>query len=67
MHMARLIIWVVVGLLALSFFGVSLRGLVENPTNQDNLSFLKTMLDMGWDWLSAWITSMWDMLTGWMH
>jgi hypothetical protein len=47
--MVRLIIWVVVGLLALSFFGISLRALYESPTNQENLSFLGQMLAMGWN------------------
>lgn len=52
--MVRLIIWLVVGLLALSFFGVSLRALVESPTNQENLSFLSMLLHNGWGALVAW-------------
>lgn len=52
--MVHLIVWVVVGLLALSFFGVSLRALVDNPTNQDNVSFLVTMLEMGWGYIETW-------------
>lgn len=52
--MVHLIIWAVVGLLALSFFGISLRALVDNPTNQDNVSFLMIMLDMGWNHIEAW-------------
>ncbi|HYD93569.1 MAG TPA: hypothetical protein VEB18_03930 [Candidatus Paceibacterota bacterium] len=63
--MIRLVIWIVVGLLALSFFGVSLRALVENPTNQDNLSFLSDMVEMGWDYIVAWFTSIWEAATWW--
>jgi len=53
--MAHLIIWVVVGLLALSFFGVSLRSLIESPTNQENVSFLSQLLHQGWVTVSAWL------------
>ncbi|MBY0110437.1 hypothetical protein K2Y00_00295 [Patescibacteria group bacterium] len=58
--MTRLIIWIIVGLLALSFFGISLRGLVDSPTNQDNVSFLTQMLNAGWDIISAWAEDLWD-------
>lgn len=58
--MVRLIIWVVVGLLALSFFGISLRGLVENPTNQDNLSFVFAMVESGWHMILAWLSTIPD-------
>lgn len=64
--MVRLIIWVVIGLLALSFFGVSLRALVENPTNQDNVSFLGIMLENGWDYLVAWFESLLAPFASWM-
>lgn len=62
--MARLIIWIVIGLLALSFFGISLRGLVENPTNQDNLSFVFAMVDSGWSMIKMWLFDMWDIVRG---
>ena len=58
--MTRLIIWIIVGLLALSFFGISLRGLVDSPTNQDNVSFLTQMLNAGWDMISTWVEDLWD-------
>lgn len=47
--MLRLIIWVIVGLLALSFFGVSLEALYNSPTNQNNLSFLTRLFMEGWN------------------
>lgn len=61
--MIRLIIWVIVGLLALSFFGISLRALVDNPTNQDNLSFLTNLLEQGWDYIVAWVEGIIDSLS----
>ena len=52
--MVKLIIWIIIGLLALSFFGISLRALATSPTNQDNVSFLLDTLKIGWDYLIAW-------------
>lgn len=64
-RMLHLIVWVVIGLLALSFFGISLRALVDNPTNQDNMEFLTSTLAMGWDYIQAWFAQVWASLTGW--
>lgn len=47
--MVRLIIWVIVGLLALSFFGISLESLYNSQTNQENISFLGQLLGRGWN------------------
>ena len=54
MDLIKLIVWIIVGLLALSFFGISLRALVDTPTNQDNVEFLITTLQMGWDYIVSW-------------
>ena len=51
--MLKLIFWVVVGLLALSFFGISLRSLVESPQTQDNFSFMAALLTDGWHHIQA--------------
>ena len=55
--MIRLIVWIVIGLLALSFFGISLRAIAGSPTNQDNIAFLVSVLKDGWDYISAWLHS----------
>lgn len=57
MDLIKLLVWIFIGLLALSFFGISLRALVDNPTNQDNLEFLMTTLSMGWDHITAWFAN----------
>lgn len=54
MDLVKLIVWIFIGLLALSFFGISLRALVDNPTNQDNLEFLVSSLEMGWGYIEVW-------------
>ena len=52
--MVKLIILIIIGLLILSFFGVSLRTLVLSPTAQDNFHFVGQLVTQGWNWLVAW-------------
>lgn len=56
--MLRLIVWVVIIILALSFFGVSLKTLVEDPTTQANFSFIINLLESGWDTIVEWLTEL---------
>ena len=65
--MIRLVIWIIIGLLALSFFGISLQALVENPTNQNNMSYLFMLLKDGWDYLIAWLAATFGFLFGWIN
>lgn len=65
--MVRLIIWIVVGLLALSFFGVSLKSLVDSPTNQENVSFLSQLLHQGWMTLTLWAHTVLDPILHLFH
>lgn len=55
--MIRLIIWIVIGILALSFFGISLRHIVESPTNQDNFTFAFDLVRVGWQVIVEWLKS----------
>lgn len=59
--MIRLIVWIFVGLLALSFFGISLRSLAGSPTNQDNLAFLLSVLQDGWGYITAWFADLFSL------
>jgi hypothetical protein len=52
--MFRLIVWVVIGVLALSFFGISLENLLSAPTTQNNFDFLFRLLSDGWAELVSW-------------
>lgn len=65
--MVKLIIWVVIGLLALSFFGISLKSLVDSPVNQENMSFLTQLLQQGWTTLVAWLQGFIDPLIALLH
>jgi hypothetical protein len=51
--MLKLIIMIVIGILILSFFGISLRTLVFSPTAQDNFTFAWQYVLLFWNWLIA--------------
>ena len=46
--MARLITTLIILVLILSFFGISIRGIVESPTGKDNLTFIFQIVHTGW-------------------
>ncbi len=46
-------LWVVAGVLALSFFGISLQAIVNSPAGQENFAYLWYLLVAGWVWLVA--------------
>ena len=52
--MVGLVIWVVVGVLVLSFFGISLQALIDDPTTQDNFSYVFSLVEQGWDMVTEW-------------
>ncbi|CAN5771505.1 hypothetical protein BH11PAT2_BH11PAT2_10140 [soil metagenome] len=54
--MVKLIIYIVVGLLVLSFFGISLQHLVQSPTTQSNFGFFWDLLQQGWQYIADWVT-----------
>lgn len=62
--MVRLIIWIIVGLLALSFFGISLEALYNSQTNQENISFLTRLLTEGWNVIADAMNALLDQLRG---
>jgi len=62
--MLKLIFWIVVGILALSFFGISLRGIIESPAGQENFGFSWTLVVMGWNFVSGVLTDLLEWLQG---
>ncbi len=54
--MIRFIIILAILVLALSYFGISIRHIVESPSGQDNFGYLTMIISDGWDILVAWIT-----------
>jgi len=53
--MVRLIIIVAILILALSFFGISIRAIVESPTGHDNFTFLWELIRTGWNIILGWV------------
>jgi len=51
--MVKMVFWVVFGVLALSFFGISLRELIQDPQTQDNFSFIIDLVRNGWNFLTG--------------
>ncbi|OGG68420.1 hypothetical protein A3H77_02600 [Candidatus Kaiserbacteria bacterium RIFCSPLOWO2_02_FULL_56_11] len=49
--MLKLIFWIVVGVLALSFFGISLQEIVNSPAGRENFAYLFQLMVMAWQWL----------------
>lgn len=53
--MVRFIILLLILILALSYFGISIRHVVESPTGQDNLLFVWANVKEGWHLLISFI------------
>jgi hypothetical protein len=49
--MLKLIFWIIVGVLALSFFGISLQAIVNSPVGQENFAYLWHLIVLLWQWL----------------
>ncbi len=53
--MVRLIILVIILILALSYFGISIRDVATSPTGEDNFSFVWTHVKEGWELVTTFI------------
>ena len=53
MGMIRVIFWAIVGLLALSFFGISIQSIIDSPAGQANFTYVFGLLIDLWDWVVA--------------
>ena len=51
--MFRLIFWSFILLLALSFFGISIRSIIMSPAGQENFGFAVHWILIGWHWLTV--------------
>ena len=49
--MLRTAFWLFVFVLALSFFGISIRAIIESPAGQANLAYLSSLGISVWNWL----------------
>ena len=64
-HLIKLVILAIVALLVLSFFGISVQGIVESPAGQANIAFVWGYVLIAWDWLWNLIKQTVDFLIFW--
>tara|TARA_B100000745_G_scaffold300595_1_gene255708 strand:+ start:14385 stop:14588 length:204 start_codon:yes stop_codon:yes gene_type:complete len=64
-HIIKLILLVIVALLVLSFFGISLQGIIESPAGQANIGFVWGYVLIAWDWLINFLVDLVDALIFW--
>ncbi|MDO8566954.1 MAG: hypothetical protein Q7R58_02265 [bacterium] len=55
--MLKLIFWVLILILALSFFGISIQAVVNSPTGQENVGYVTNLLSQVWQWATQWFRS----------
>ncbi|MDE2021810.1 MAG: hypothetical protein KGI71_02725 [Patescibacteria group bacterium] len=55
--MFKLIFWLFVLFLALSFFGISIQAIINSPAGQANLAYILYLLSLGWQWLMNFVAA----------
>ena len=53
--MVRFIILVIILILALSYFGISIRDIAQSPTGEDNFTFVWNYIKEGWEILTVFL------------
>jgi hypothetical protein len=56
--MVRFIILVIILILALSYFGISIRDVATSPTGQENFSYVWAYVKDGWEIITALIADL---------
>ena len=55
--MLKLIFWVFVLVLALSFFGISIQAIFNSPAGQANINYVVHLLSQAWQWVIGYTQS----------
>jgi hypothetical protein len=53
--MLRILFWILVLLLALSFLGISIQAIINSPAGQANFDYAINLLSHAWQWLIAFV------------
>ncbi len=53
--MVRFLIILAILILALSFFGISIRSIVQSPVGHDNFTFMWELIRTGWHIIVGWV------------
>jgi hypothetical protein len=56
--MLNLIFWIFVLVLGLSFFGISIKAIIESPAGQSNFGYLLHLFILLWQWLVVQIATL---------
>ncbi|MBI2410007.1 hypothetical protein HYV30_03130 [Candidatus Kaiserbacteria bacterium] len=48
----RLVFWMLVLVLTLSFFGISIQAIVDSPAGRANFSYIAQLFTQAWQWLT---------------
>lgn len=56
--MVRFIILIIILILALSYFGISIRDVAQSPTGEDNFTFVWNYVKEGWEILTVFIAAL---------
>ena len=54
--MVKLVILILIGVLALSFFGITIQSIVNSPAGQANFAYLGGLMTGLWTWIVSIIT-----------
>jgi hypothetical protein len=57
--MLKLVLYIIILLLVLSFFGVSLQHVIESPAAQANFTYIGQLLVEGWNLIIAQLSAFW--------
>lgn len=49
--MFKLVFWIFVLILALSFFGISIQAIINSPAGQENFGYVVNFIVQGWQWI----------------
>jgi len=61
--MIKTVFWGFVLFIAISFFGISLKAIIESPMGQENLAYLVHLATSFWHWLTLYVQYLWFRLT----
>ena len=64
-HLIKLILLVIGILLVLSFFGISVQGIIESPAGQANIQFVWGYIVIAWEWLVDLFVNTFNFLIFW--
>lgn len=63
--MIKLIIYIIIAILVLSYLGISLQSIIESPVGQANIDFVWNLVLVAWNFIWDLLLKIWDFVTFW--